>query len=159
MVKEFLGLNITKEILGGSDSSNISGTLGGYGNLFSFIGFSSGDKPIDPIIKLLNQTTYRFTNLSTRGKMKLIITLPSAADIFAATPLPWATGISWAQRMEMGLSGLGKYLNKPSDKSRSGAGVQADNLIRGGSFRNSPYVSSFINKWDKRFSKIGKSLV
>lgn len=158
MIKEFLNLPITREILAGPSSSNISGTLGGYGNLFSFIGFSSGDNPIDPIIKLLNQSTYRFSNLSTRGKMKLTITIPSAQDIFAATPLPWAPGISWANRIEAGLSGLGQYLNTYSDKSRSGAGVQTDNKIRGGRFKNSPYISSFINRWNKKFSKIARSV-
>lgn len=158
MVKDFLNLSITREILAGPGSSNISGTLGGYGNLFSFIGFGLGDSPIDPIVVLLNQTTYRFTNLSTRGKIKLIITLPSPQDIFAVTPLPWAPGISWAQRIERGLSGLGQYLNKSSNNSRSGAGIQTPNTIRSGGFSNSPYVSSFINKWNKKFLKIENGL-
>lgn len=90
--------------------------------------------------------------------MKLTITIPSAQDIFAATPLPWAPGISWANRIEAGLSGLGQYLNTYSDKSRSGAGVQTDNKIRGGRFKNSPYISSFINRWNKKFSKIARSV-
>ena len=158
MIKDFLKLDITREILAGPGSSNISGTLGGYGNLFSFIGFGLGDNPIDPIITLLDQTSYRFTNLSTRGQIKLIITLPSPQDIFAVTPLPWAPGISWAQRVERGLSGLGQYLNKPSDSSRSGAGIQAHKSIRSGGFRNSPYISSFINKWTKKFLKIENGL-
>ena len=158
MIKDFLNLPITREILGGPSGTNISGTLGGYGNLFSFIGFSSGDNPIDPIVKLLDQSTYKFSNLSTRGKMKLTITTPSAQDIFAVTPLPWAPGMSWAKRIESGLSGLGQYLNTASDKSRSGAGVQADNQIRNGRFKNSPYISSFINRWNKKFSKIAKSV-
>lgn len=158
MIKDFLNLPITREILGGPSGTNVSGTLGGYGNLFSFIGFSSGDNPIDPIVKLLDQSTYRFSNLSTRGKMKLTITTPSAQDIFAVTPLPWAPGMSWAKRIESGLSGLGQYLNTASDKSRSGAGVQADNQIRNGRFKNSPYISSFINRWNKKFSKIAKSV-
>ena len=158
MVKDFLNLSITREILGGPSSSNISGTLGGYGNLFSFIGFSLGDSPIDPIITLLEQTTYRFTNLSPRGQMKLIITMPSAQDIFAVTPLPWAPGISWAQRIERGLSGLGQYLNKSSNNSRSGAGIQTPNTIRSGGFSNSPYISSFVNKWSKKFLKIENGL-
>jgi hypothetical protein len=158
MVKDFLNLSVTREILAGPGSSNISGTLGGYGNLFSFIGFGLGDSPIDPIITLLEQTSYRFTNLSPRGKMKLIITHPSSQDIFAVTPLPWAPGISWAQRIERGLSGLGQYLNKSSNNSRSGAGIQTPNMIRSGGFSNSPYISSFVNKWSKKFLKIENGL-
>ena len=99
MIREFISMPITKEILGGKNSSNISGTLGGYGNLFSFIGFPEGSQPIDPIIELLQQTSYNLTGLTPRGTMKLTITLPSPADIFRITPLPWAPGISWAQRM------------------------------------------------------------
>ena len=45
MMANFLRLPVTKEILAGSTSSNISGTLGGYGNLFTFIGFNQGDSP------------------------------------------------------------------------------------------------------------------
>ena len=157
MISEFLSLPITREIIGGATASNSSGTLGGYGNLFSFIGFDSGSNPIDPIVKLLNQTTYNFSNLSSRGVMKLTITLPSAKDIFGVTPLPWAPGISWSQRMEVGLSGLGQYLDKHSDKSRSGAGVQTKNKIRSGTFRNSPYISAFVKKWSQKFLKIEKS--
>ena len=39
LIKQFESHPVTKEISGGSSSSNVSGTLGGYGNLFSFIGF------------------------------------------------------------------------------------------------------------------------
>ncbi len=159
MISEFLNLPITREIMGGPTASNSSGTLGGYGNLFSFIGFDSGSNPIDPIVRLLDQTTYNFSNLSPRGVMKLTITLPSAKDIFGVTPLPWAPGISWAQRMEVGLSGLGQYLDKHSDKSRSGAGLQSKNKIRSGTFRNTSYISTFIKRWSKKFLRIEKSLI
>jgi hypothetical protein len=158
MIKDFLNLKVTQEILAGPASSNISGTLGGYGNLFSFIGFDQGDNPIDPIIRLLEQTKYRLSGMDGRGQMKLTIEMPSSADIFGATPLPWAPGISWAQRIEIGLSGLGMYLSKSSDKSRSGTGVQANNQVRSGKFSNTPYISSFINKWQQKFLKIDKDI-
>ena len=37
LVDEFVNHPVTKEIEGGVTASNQSGTLGGYGNLFSFI--------------------------------------------------------------------------------------------------------------------------
>lgn len=158
MIQAFLKLPITQEIMGGPDASNISGTLGGYGNLFSFIGFSEGDDPIAPIISLLEQTSYRFTNMSKQGSLQVIVTMPSAKDIFSVTPLPWAPGISWAQRIEVGLSGLGQYLQKSSPASRSGGGIQTDNQVRAGGFRNSSYISNFINVWKKEFLNLSKGV-
>lgn len=159
MVKDFINHPVTKEIMGGVGASNISGTLSGYGNLFTFIGFNSSDQPIQPIIELLNRTNYHFSKFNTRGQANILIEMPSAEQIFAITPLPWAPGISWAQRIEVGLPGFGQYMNTYSDKSRSTAGIQTDNQIRGGGFKNVPYVSSFINNWSKKFRNITSTKV
>jgi hypothetical protein len=156
MIREFISMPITKEILGGKNSSNISGTLGGYGNLFSFIGFPEGSQPIDPIIELLQQTSYNLTGLTPRGTMKLTITLPSPADIFRITPLPWAPGISWAKRIEVGLSGLGMYMDKSA--GRSGGGIQTSKSLRKGRFSNTPYISAFLKDWQKKFLRIDKAV-
>jgi hypothetical protein len=83
------------------------------------------------------------------------VTLPDAKDIFAVTPLPWAPGRSWAKGIESGLSGLGYYLNKSTDKSRSGLGVQTSQKIRKGvKFTNTKYISSILNKYQKEFENI-----
>ena len=158
MIKDFLSLPVTREIMAGPTSSNISGTLGGYGNLFSFIGFQKGSNPIDPIINLLNQTTYDISRVSPRGQIKLTITMPSSNDIFNATPVPWAPGLSWAQRIETGMPGLGSYLNKSSSSSRSGTGVQSGKKARAGKFLNSKYISHFLKKWQRVFLKIEKKI-
>ena len=158
MISNFLRLPVTREILSGPKGTNISGTLGGYGNLFSFIGFSEGDKPIDPIIELLSQTNFRVTKFNRNGSAKLTIEMPSKEQIFRVTPLPWATGISWAQRIEIGMSGLGMYLNTSSPKSKSGSGIQVKNKVRSGRFSNTSYVSAFLNKWQKIFLNIDKDI-
>jgi len=156
MINEFLLHPVTKEILSGPGAPNISGTLRGYGNLFSFIGFNKGDKPISPIIKLLEQTVMNISRANPRGVINLNITIPSNRDIFAVTPMPWATGLSWAQRIEQGMPGFGEYLNKSSSSSRSSTGLQTQNDIRSGGFSNTPYVSSFIKKWQDIFTNIHK---
>ena len=46
---------VTREIKRGPQTSNISGTLGGYGNLFSFIGFDSSEDPTSVISEILNK--------------------------------------------------------------------------------------------------------
>lgn len=158
MIRDFLNLPVTKEIMAGPTSSNISGTLGGYGNLFSFIGFQKGTNPIDPIINLLNQTTYNISRVSPRGQIKLTIVMPSSNDIFNATPVPWAPGLSWAQRIETGMSGLGNYLNKSSSSSRSGSGVQSGKKARSGRFLNTKYITHFLKKWQRIFLKIEKKI-
>ena len=59
-LQDFNSHPVTKEIEAGPNSSNISGTLGGTGNLFTYIGFSSGSKPIEPLRKTLEEYSVRF---------------------------------------------------------------------------------------------------
>lgn len=153
MISDFLNHPVTREIENGPMSTNISGTLGGYGNLFSFIGFDQGSTPISPIVKLLRETNFNCSRM-IRGVINITVEMPSSEQIFRVTPLPWAPGISWAQRMEIGLSGLGMYMSKLSDKSRSGTGLQASNNLRKGKFSNTKYISSFLAKWQKEFVKL-----
>lgn len=155
MIKDFLMHPVTREISAGPSSSNISGTLGGYGNLFSFIGFNKGDDPISPIISLLNQSHMIVSRFNTRGFLRITIELPSTKEIFSATPMPWATGLSWAQRIEMGISGYSKYLAR-KDKGRSGGGIQAEETLFTGKFQNVKYISNFVNIWEKKFQKLFK---
>ena len=84
--------------------------------------------------------------------MDFMVTLPTAEQIFSITPLPWATGRSWAQGIERGLSGLGFLLKK--NKGRSGAAIQSRVKVRGGKFHNTPYISAFLKKYRKRFEEL-----
>ena len=54
VIDAFDNHEVTKEIAAGPKASNTSGTLGGYGNLFSFIGFDAGSDPITPVKEVLN---------------------------------------------------------------------------------------------------------
>ena len=156
MIKEFLGNPITQEIMGGPSAPNVSGTLGGVSNLFAFIGFNAGDDPIAPILALLEGITFQYDSeikRSVRGfGVNFKVNLPVAEDIFAITPLPWATGRSWAEGIERGLSGLGYLLKK--NKGRSGAAVQTRVKVRGGGFQNVPYISALLLKYRKRFKEL-----
>jgi len=155
MIREFIAHPVTKEILAGPGASNISGTLSGYGNLFSFIGFNKGEDPIYPIIKLLEQSHLIVSRFSNRKTLKITIELPSPKQIFSVTPMPWATGLSWAQRIELGMSGYPNYIAREK-KGRSGGGIQAEESLFTGKFRNVKYISHFINTWEKKFLKIFK---
>jgi len=155
MIKEFLTDPVTIELLEGAGASNISGTLGGISNLFAFIGFNSGEQPISPILNMLEGTQIIYKQeIRQRGiGVEFEVSLPTAEDIFMVTPLPWASGRSWAEGIERGLSGLGYLLRK--SEGRSGAAIQSRvKRVRSGRFQNRPYISSLIKRYRKRFENL-----
>lgn len=155
ILQEFNQHPITVEIEGGIYATNISNTLSGITNLFSFIGFEANDKPIEPIRNLLEKSTMR-KNYGRRSQIFYTFEIPTAKDIFLSTPLPWAVGRSWAKGIEQGLSGLGYYLKK-TQNSRSGLGVQSQKIIRPQyRFKNIQYISALINKYNQRIREIEK---
>ena len=147
---------VTIEIEGGSSSSNISKTLGGVGNLFTYIGFDEGDDPIKELREVLEFYEIRY-NVGKRF-VTATFELPTKQQVFAATPMPWATGRSWARGIERGISGLGKYLVKSKiiAKSRSGAAIQAKSRVRSGKFSNTSYLSMLLNEYYKKVKKLEK---
>ena len=82
--------------------------------------------------------------------------IPDAKEIFAVTPIPWATGRSWAKGIETGISGLGYYLKVDRDNSRSGLGIQSPRKVRkkGVKFNNISYISALIKKYKKKFENL-----
>lgn len=157
MIDEFMNHPVTEEIMNGANSSNSSGTLNGYGNLYSFIGFEEMNDPISPIIDALESCTF---TLDTRrnSEVSILITMPSAKNIFSKTPMPWANGRSWAKGIETGISGIGFYL-QVYGFGRSDAGIQSKRKIRSMRFKNTPYISFLINKYYKKFNTIQYSSV
>ena len=155
MLEEFNNHPVTREIEAGIDSPNISGTLNGVTNLFSFIGFEAGDKPIAPIRDLFEKTLFRIHSGNSEVAI-ITFELPTSKTIFASTPLPWSVGRSWARGIERGISGLGYYLKK-SQGSRSGLGIQAKKQVQKGlKFKNTQYISFLINKYEKKFKNLKK---
>lgn len=150
--KEFLEHPVTREIQAGPSSSNISGTLGGYGNLFSFLGLEAGSNPITPILdEFKKKPIISRTRQSANGKISVSISnLPSKESILEKTPLPWAEGRSWVDGVEKGVSGFGLFLYKNSDVSRSGTGIQGSKILRSGKMRNVSYISPILNNFLKK---------
>lgn len=156
-IDEFLNHPVTQEIKGGISASNISGTLNSITNLYSFIGFDEGTDPIQPIEELLEKSNYRIIYNSNSGESTVIFDIPTAAQIFAITPMPWAVGRSWARGIETGISGLGYYLKKVKN-SRSGLGIQStiEQARTGASFKNTKYISDLINRFSKDLKELNK---
>lgn len=145
MQRDFEEHPVTREIDGGIGAANISGTLGGGSapkNLFSFIGFDGGSDPLTPIRKRLypdkqGGITMTKVGQDTRGTMMRYQFKVSAPfeQIYKETPIPWATGLSWAEKIETEIPGFAKFLPAYGLKnSRSGGGVQLENDVRSGSF-------------------------
>jgi hypothetical protein len=155
MIQDFESHPVTQEIDSGPEGYNQSGTLGGYGNLYSFIGFEEGMDPLTVIRRLLKKAlTIRAIPSNHKSMiMQFEVTLPSKEDLFNATPMPWQSGRSWAEGIERGISGLGNYINRTSFSSRSGEGVQTKNRIRGGQFRNTKYLSAILVELQKNIYK------
>ena len=152
LIKEFSQHPVTQEIESGESASNISGTLGGYGNLFTFLGFSKGSNPVSVVKSLLLSiqlsNKFKFKNRS----FSFTLLAPSKKELETATKLPWERGRSWLFDIEKSISGLGAYLYGRFIQSRSGGGIQVFNYS-GRSFRPVNYFNNMYNKFFARLSK------
>lgn len=154
LMKEFEGHKVTKEIEAGPLSANTSTLLNGYGNLFSFIGFSDDQEPIEDLTEYLEesmgfqQTVRRGTNWYFR------IHVPSKKEVSKATPMPWEPGNSWVDGIEHGITNLSHYLYTYSDSSRSKEGVQLKHeYIGGAAFKTTPYLFKMLDDFREKFNK------
>jgi hypothetical protein len=147
--QEFNSHPVTQEIQGGASASNSSGTLGGYGNLFSFIGFNKGSDPISPVRALINKINAASISF-TKNKFNVKVIVPSIGDFQGVSKMPWEGGRSWLIDMEKGISGLGAYLYKQYNKSRSGYGLQSNFNYKSTVFRPTKYFVFMYNKFLKK---------
>ena len=152
LIKNFKADKITIELKAGPTGSNTSGILGGYGNLFSFIGFSAGTDPTDVIERIFEQKfQFKVRRIGKSGKYKITFFIPSLEEIYGLTPMPWASGSSWVSGIEKGMSNIGSYLysSRGFGQSRAGTGIQAKNRSSGVSFRNTPYITRLLNNFKR----------
>jgi len=152
LINNFKTHPVTQELEGGDNAKNISGTLGGYGNLFSFIGFNNGDNPVSPILDLLSKISINKNIRYKNGVFQLQINVPSKEDLAAVSKMPWETGRSWLFDMEKTISGLGAYLYGQFETSRSGSGIQIKRKIFNRAFRPVKYFGTMYNKFIQNLS-------
>lgn len=153
MLQEFNEHPVTQEIEAGPTASNSSGSLGGYGNLFSFLGFENGTNPIAFLRNFLKESVsiVRRPSSKARGRYTFNVTVPEIKEIENETPLPYESSRSWVRGIERGISGIAYYIfTKKSKSSRSGTGLQSQGKARGGvRFQNQSYLTSILNKFYK----------
>jgi hypothetical protein len=148
LISNFESHPVTQEIEGGSSAGNISGTLGGYGNLFSFLGFEQGSKPVATVRALLNTISLGRVYKQGDGFIAQII-VPSKDELIAVSKLPWEFGRSWLFDVEKSISGLGFYLYGRFRQSRSGTGIQTSNQVFPRGFSPVKYFNGMYNRFIK----------
>jgi hypothetical protein len=147
---------VTQEISVGPRASNISNTLGGRGNLFSFIGFpESSTNPTLAVKDLIKNKIYLLRKvLASKNSFVATVRIPDLDEFSNITRMPWEPGRSWLLDIEKRISGLGSYLFGEFRRSRSGAGIQTDKAYSSASFRSVKYFRSmyldFINRIQKK---------
>ena len=141
---------VTQELDGGETASNNSGTLGGYGNLFSFLGFNNGANPTAPVKTLIQKIALDRNVQSSGNTFKFKVNIPSKDDFAAVSRMPWEGGRSWLLDIERGISGLGAYLYGRFKSSRSGTGIQSNYNYTNRRFKNVKYFSEMYSKFLRR---------
>ena len=148
LIDAFDNHEVTKEIAAGPKASNTSGTLGGYGNLFSFIGFDAGSDPITPVKEVLNEIEAK--NIKLNGdQYSVSVKYPSQNEISKVTPLPFENGKSWAIGVEKGISGFTQYIYTKFLAGKSKEGLQSDKRSNSGSFKKQDYLNSLLQDFIK----------
>jgi|TARA_B110001454_G_scaffold202380_2_gene209447 hypothetical protein len=154
-LSDFNSHPITMEIEAGPLAANISGTLSGKGNLFSFIGFEKGSRPVEVIRRLIIKS-YVSAGAPVGRYLYFNFFLPDMEEIYANTQMPWATGRSWARGIETGMSGLGQYAysRQGIGKSRSGTAIQTQNVISGADYTPTRYMTKIIGTATAKLERI-----
>lgn len=161
MLENFQNHPVTTEIEAGAGSENTSNTLGGYGNLYSFIGFEAGLDPTLQVREYLEKSTklnqrVSFEKKDLGGVFHLQANIPSVEELESITPSPWDTK-SWIRGIERGISGLGYYLYSKIrffENSRSNTAIQSDYKLRNLGYKPVKYMSNIIDKFKTEIGRI-----
>ena len=171
-LNEFDNHDVTQELLN-PEGGNISNTLGGYGDLFGFIGFKVGSEPTAPVRRVLeSKIKFKNTDLETnyprnkkgqfaRGKrsinIKINFEVPDLDDFNKAARFDgWNGGRNWVKGIERGISGVSYYADY--SRGRSQRGVQLKGEITNGPenrpsvFETRGYITEIVNNFIKDFS-------
>ena len=151
LLQEIEEHHVTQSIENGTKSS----ALGFQANIFEFLGFNRGDKPVE----VLRSAYSNFIHLkrvplkkkvsATKINYDFTVSYPSLTEIYAQTPLPWGGGRSWVRAIEKG--GVSNFnftlANSKFQTSRSGTAIQSEYQVRDFNYKPVPYLSPIINKF------------
>ncbi len=163
ILKEFDNHPVTRELSQGPSGVNLSNTLNGVGNLFSFIGFYKGQNVVAPIRAVLKS---HLNIVGAQRKKKgrkgveafsYMLDFPSLNSFDLVSRMPWESGNSWVVGIERGISGFSNFMylkfgegRELTSKSRSGKGLQSRKSLNVGIFKPTPYITEILNNYKKR---------
>ena len=100
---------------------------------------------------------FKVRRIGKSGKYRISFIIPTTEQIYGLTPMPWASGSSWVDGIEKGMSNVGSYLYSSTGfgQSRAGTGLQAKNKSSGVSFRNTPYITRLLNNFKRTLQPFG----
>jgi hypothetical protein len=154
MIEEFEDSKVTQEIEAGPEAPNYTNSLGGYGNLFSFIGFPRGTNPVEPLRQLLINTNVKYTSFRN-NRWYFRVNLPTRNKITAATPMPWEGLNSWAYAVERNISNLSHYLYEKTSAGRSKEALQVKPIVHKDlSFKKVNYISFILEHFKNRINGV-----
>ena len=164
-LREFDSHVVTKEIAQGPEGINLSNTLSGEGNLFTFIGFNKSSDPLLPVREILKSsltlTGRQQKNRGAKGAgtgFRYERSFPTFAAFDLVSRMPWESGNSWVEGIEKGISGYSNYMyfkfgegkESLTAKSRSGKAIQLKKKINSGIFRTTPYITEILSNYRRR---------
>jgi hypothetical protein len=184
MLDEFESHPVTQELEAGPASGNTSGTLHGYGNLYTFIGFPNNYNPLGQVRLLLQATQLRKIQMNKRGGVEFVTTEPTRQQLFNITGfsdfrVEFEGARSWLDGIETGISGLGFYyfdLSRSFNTKRGaghaiqlGGGKKTEKAFGGGStggsvgrqrsrYKRVSYISGILKNFAKRVYQLNRSL-
>jgi hypothetical protein len=158
MMRRFDTHAITQEINGGERAGNSSGTLGGYGNLFSYLGFDAGSRPTEALRQALYDGTIFQRTVYREGKFYFRVEPASKSLLSWASDMPWEPGNSWAFAVERGISNISHYMYnqyKQFPTSHSGPAIQVKGDYNSAPFVPKPYISEILELFRERINGNG----
>ena len=159
VIQDFNSHPVTQEIAQGPKGMS-SHLLGGRGNLFGFLGFEQGSKPVmiirDALINSfeVNRQKMRVTSLKNNVfTVEFDVNVPTAQEIDSISPLPWTTQ-SWVKGVEKGITNYSQTIFQPrkgvgslyESHSRSGVALQTKKSINFIKFTPTPYITEILKK-------------
>lgn len=148
----------------GYGNTDIANLLGGYGDLFSFLGFPRNRKPANKIRALIRSMKLEKLDSPGLSVKWRIVDFPTmdAVEEVTKDDLPWIKGKSWVKFLEQGVPGLGEYLNKnnlENPPSRSNFGIQSKHSVRPSRIVRAPkWMSGFLQTYFKKFEALSKDI-
>lgn len=156
LMKDFFEHEITQELKTGNDASNSSGTLNGYGNLFTFLGFMVGEDPTFELEELLQRINIQKTTSRNGFIYFRVNNIPTQSQIAKASKMTWGNR-SWALAVESGrFDGdalLSHFVFKSWDKARSLEGFQVKGYeYSDETFKPRKYMTEILENFANRIN-------